>query len=106
MIQVSADGFELTQSMKDACEVEVNERLQSLAVKSLHVKWVLFIERAEQAAHMTWQDGVFHGDVTVRSGDMYNSIHQCAKKASEQIKKSHEKKQNHHKSSRANFESE
>ena len=95
-IQVSADGFELTLALKNSCETETKDKLQPISLNSVKAKWVLSIQREEQVAHLIWNDGIFHGDVTVKSTDMYNSIHQCAKKAAEQMKKSHEKKQNHH----------
>lgn len=102
-IQVSADGFELTNTLRDHCETETKEKLQPISLKTIKAKWVLSIQREEQVAHLIWDDGIFHGDVTVKSTDMYNSIHQCAKKAVEQMKKSHEKKQNHHKPSKEGF---
>lgn len=105
-IQVSADGFELTNALRDACESETTERLMPISLSNVNAKWILSIQREEQVAHIIWHDGIFHGDVTVKSTDMYNSIHQCAKKASEQMKKSHEKKQNHHKPSKEEFDNE
>lgn len=102
-IQVSADGFELTNSLREACESETQEKLSAIALNNLTTKWILSIQREEQVAHLTWHDGIFHGDVTVKSGDMYTSIHQCGKKAAEQMKKSHDKKQNHHKASKEDF---
>ncbi len=105
-IQVSADGFEITNPLKSACETEIKEKLTPIALNSVKAKWTLSIEREEQVAHLIWQDGIFHGDVTVKSTDMYNSIHQCAKKAAEQMKKSHDKKQNHHKNSKDDFTDE
>jgi ribosomal subunit interface protein len=102
--QVSADGFELTNALRDYCDSETKERLQPISLKVVNARWTLSIEREEQVSHLTWNDGIFHGDVTVKSTDMYNSIHQCAKKASEQMKKSHEKKQNHHKGNKDDFE--
>ena len=106
-IQVSADGFELTDALKDSCETETTDKLQPISLNSLKAKWTLSMQREEQVAHLIWNDGIFHGDVTVKSKDMYNSIHQCAKKAAEQMKKSHDKKQNHHsKSSKEDFNHE
>ncbi len=102
-IQVSADGFELSSALHDACEAETKDRLQPISLHAIKAKWILSIQREEQVAHILWDDGIFHGDVTVKSTDMYNSIHQCAKKASEQMKKSHEKKQNHHKPPKGEF---
>ncbi|BBH54276.1 HPF/RaiA family ribosome-associated protein [Fluviispira sanaruensis] len=102
-IQVAAHGFELTQPLKEACEAESKDKLHSIALNHIKTKWTLSIQREEQIAHLTWVDGAFNGDVTVKSTDMYNSIHQCAKKAVEQLKKSHAKKQDHHKDSRSIF---
>ncbi len=96
-IQVSAHGFEITASLKEACDKEVKERLSPLSLNSLKAKWILSIERQEHISHLIWDDGIFHGDITVKTNDMMSSIHQCAKKAAEQIKKSHDKKQNRHK---------
>ncbi len=96
-IQVSADGFELTNALRESCEGETKEKLLPIALSNVKAKWVLSIQREEQVAHLIWHDGIFNGDVTVKTKDMYSSIHQCAKKAAEQMKKSHEKKQNHHK---------
>ncbi|APJ04626.1 HPF/RaiA family ribosome-associated protein [Silvanigrella aquatica] len=105
-IQVAAHGFDLTPALKDACEAETKDKLNSIALYHISTKWTLSIEREDQIAHLIWIDGIFNGNVTVKSSDMYNSIHQCAKKALEQMKKSHEKKQNHHhhKGSKLNFE--
>ncbi len=102
-ILVSAHGFEITQALKDACEAETSERLSPLALHTLKTRWTLSQEREEQIAHIIWDDGSFHGDTTVKTNDMYSSIHQCAKKAAEQMKKSHDKKQSHHKNSRDDF---
>jgi ribosome-associated translation inhibitor RaiA len=105
-IQVSADGFELTNALRQACESETSDKLNPIALSNIKAKWVLSIQREDQVAHLLWDDGIFHGDVTVKSTDMYNSIHQCAKKAAEQMKKSHEKKQNHHKTTKDEFSQE
>ena len=94
-IQVAADGFELTSALRDACEAETKDKLHPIALSNITTKWTLSIQREEQISHLIWSDGGFNGNVTVKSSDMYNSIHQCAKKALEQMKKSHEKKQNH-----------
>jgi ribosome-associated translation inhibitor RaiA len=99
-IQVAAHGFELTNSLKEACETETIDKLHSIALNNITTKWTLSIQREDQIAHLIWVDGTFNGNVTVKTSDMYNSIHQCAKKALEQMKKSHEKKQNHHKGSK------
>ena len=95
-IQVAAHGFDLTSALKEACEAETTDKLNSIALNNIITKWTLSIEREDQIAHLIWSDGTFNGNVTVKSFDMYNSIHLCAKKALEQMKKSHEKKQNHH----------
>ncbi|WP_397599392.1 HPF/RaiA family ribosome-associated protein [Silvanigrella sp.] len=94
-IQVAAHGFELTTALKEACEAETKDKLHAIALNNITTKWTLSIQREEQISHLIWSDGTFNGNVTVKSSDMYNSIHQCAKKALEQMKKSHEKKQNH-----------
>ena len=103
-IQVAAHGFELTSTLKEACEAETIEKLHSIALNNVITKWTLSIEREEKIAHLIWADGTFNGNVTVKSHDMYSSIHLCAKKALEQMKKSHEKKQNHHKGNKIIFE--
>jgi ribosome-associated translation inhibitor RaiA len=97
-IQVAAHGFELTDGLRGACESETNEKLQLLALHNFSSKWILSIEKTEHIAHLAWNDGSFHGDVTVRSEDMYKSISQCSKKAAEQIKKAHDKRNGHKKS--------
>ncbi|MBX9704186.1 MAG: HPF/RaiA family ribosome-associated protein [Silvanigrellaceae bacterium] len=96
-IQVAAHGFELTDALRNACEHETSERLKPIANHELKVKWILSMEREQQIVHLSWFDGNLNGDVTVKSDDMYNSIHQCAKKAHEQIVKSHEKRIDQHK---------
>lgn len=101
-IQVAAHGFELTPSLKEACEAETKDKLNSIALSHITAKWTLSIQREEQIAHLIWTDGSFTGNVTVKTTDMYSSIHQCTKKALEQLKKSHEKKQNHHKGNKLN----
>ena len=102
-IQVAAHGFELTNALKEACEAETKDKLHSIALNNITTKWTLSIQREDQIAHLIWADGTFNGNVTVKTPDMYNSIHQCAKKALEQMKKSHEKKQNHHKGSKLTY---
>ncbi len=94
-IQVAAHGFELTDGLKAACETESREKLQLLALHNFSTKWVLSIEKNEHVSHLTWNDGPFRGDVSVRSGDMYKSISQSTKKAGEQMKKAHQKRNDH-----------
>lgn len=95
-VQVSAHGFELTEALRDTCVEETEEKMQSLACSNFHARWVLSIESINHVAHVTWGDGSFHGDATVKSDDMYLSISRSAKTAHEQIKKAHEKRFNHH----------
>jgi ribosome-associated translation inhibitor RaiA len=102
-IQIAAHGFELTQALKEVCESEIKDKLYPIALSQVSTKWTLSIEREQQIAHLIWTDGAFNGNVTVKTLDMYNSIHQCTKKALEQMKKSHAKKQNHHKSNRKTY---
>jgi ribosome-associated translation inhibitor RaiA len=97
-VQVAAHGFELTDGLRTACEAESQDKLQLLALNNFSSKWVLSIEKTEHVAHLAWTDGGFRGDVTVRSEDMYKSISQCSKKAVEQIKKAHDKRNDHKKS--------
>lgn len=97
-VQVAAHGFELTEGLRAACETDTREKLQQLALHNFSSKWVLSIEKTEHVAHLAWTDGSFKGDVTVKSDDMYKSISQCSKKASEQIKKAHDKRNDHKKS--------
>lgn len=94
-VQVAAHGFELTDGLRAACETESKERLQLLALHNFSTKWVLSLERNEHVSHLAWTDGGFRGDVTVRSEDMYKSIGQCTKKAVEQMKKAHQKRNGH-----------
>ena len=96
MIQVAGHGFDLSESLKVHCQNETQEKLAHLALSQFSANWMLKIEREEQMAHLNWNDGMFHGDVTVSTTDMHQSIHSCIKKAVEQMKKAHEKKQNHH----------
>jgi ribosome-associated translation inhibitor RaiA len=96
-VQVAAHGFELTEGLRTACEAESQDKLQLLALNNFSSKWVLSIEKAEHVAHLAWTDGSFRGDVTVKSDDMYKSINQCSKKAVEQIKKAHDKRNDHKK---------
>lgn len=96
-VQVAAHGFELTDGLRSACEAETQEKLQLLALNNFSTKWILSIEKTEHVAHLAWTDGGFRGDVTVRSEDMYKSISQCSKKAVEQIKKAHDKRNDHKK---------
>lgn len=95
-IQVTAHGFELTDGLKETCVTESREKLMPLALHNFSAKWILSLEAQEQVAHLAWTDGSFLGDATVKSTDMYNSIHQCTKKAAEQIKKAHDKRYDHH----------
>lgn len=94
-VQVAAHGFELTDGLRAACETESKEKLQLLALHNFSTKWVLSLERNEHVAHLAWTDGGFRGDVTVQSEDMYKSIGQCTKKAVEQMKKAHQKRNGH-----------
>jgi ribosome-associated translation inhibitor RaiA len=93
--QVAAHGFALTQAIQDSCQSETEEKLQHLALHNFSSRWTLSLEAGEHVAHLKWTDGPFHGDVTVKSHDMYNCIHQCAKKGLEQIKKAHSKRYDH-----------
>ena len=97
-VQVAAHGFELTDGLRTACLAETHDKLEVLALHNFSSKWVLSIEKAEHVSHLAWTDGSFRGDVTVRSEDMYKSISQCSKKAVEQIKKAHDKRNDHKKS--------
>ena len=90
-IQVAAHGFEMTEALRETCLQETKDKLQQLALHNFSAKWMLSLEKEDHIVHVAWNDGRFHGDCTVRSTDMYNSIHQCAKKAVEQIKKAHDK---------------
>ena len=94
-VQVAAHGFELTEGLRAACETESKDKLQLLALHNFSSKWILSLERNEYVAHLTWADGGFRGDVKVQSEDMYKSIGQCSKKAVEQIKKAHQKRNGH-----------
>jgi ribosomal subunit interface protein len=91
-IQISAHGFELTEALKEACIAETEERLKPIARHNFSCRWTLNLENLQHSAHIAWNDGQFHGDATVKSEDMYTSIHHSAKKSAEQIKKAHEKK--------------
>lgn len=99
-IQVTAQGFELTDGLKGNCLEETKDKLQPLALHNFSSRWALSLEAEMHVVHLTWSDGPFGGDVTVKSEDMYNSIHQATKKAMEQIKKAHDKRNNHHKPSK------
>ena len=94
-VQVAAHGFELTEGLRTACENEAKDKLQLLALSNFSTKWVLSIEKNEHVAHLAWTDGAFRGDVTVQADDMYKSIAKAGKKASEQIKKAHQKRNGH-----------
>jgi ribosome-associated translation inhibitor RaiA len=101
--QVAAHGFDLTDTIRSSCMQEVEERLQPLALHNFSTRWTLSLEAGEHVAHLSWTDGSFHGDVTTKCPDMYQSIHLASKKAHEQIKKSHEKRYDHHASDRDKF---
>lgn len=91
-VQVAAHGFDLTDGLRDCCHGEIREKLTQLAHHNdFKAKWILSLERGEHVAHLNWSDGKFHGDVTVKSDDMYNSIHQSVRKAAEQLKRAHGK---------------
>ena len=94
--QVAAHGFDLTDALRESCLSESREKLQPLAKHNFSARWMLSIERTDHVAHVIWADGNFRGDVTVKSPDMYQSIHQATKKAMEQIKKAHDKRYDHH----------
>ena len=93
--QVAAHGFDLTDAIRESCLEETKEKLMSIAQNNFSSRWTLSLEKLEHVAHISWSDGPFHGDATVKSNDMYQSIHQAAKKAFEQIKKAHEKRNDH-----------
>jgi ribosome-associated translation inhibitor RaiA len=94
-IQVAAHGFNMTDSIRQSCIDETTERLQSLALHNFTSRWTLSLEAGEHVAHINWTDGSFHGDATVKSADMYQSIHSATKKAVEQMKKAHSKRYDH-----------
>jgi ribosome-associated translation inhibitor RaiA len=96
-ILVSAHGFELTEAIRNACVEECEDRILPVARHNFGARWTLHLEHLTHSAHIAWNDGQFSGDATVKSEDMYTSIHQAAKKALEQIKKAHEKRYDHHK---------
>jgi ribosome-associated translation inhibitor RaiA len=100
-VQVAAHGFELTNAIRECCEVETREKLQPLALHNFSAKWILSLEAGVHVSHVNWHDGGFHGDATVKSADMYQSIHQATKKAQEQIKKAHDKRYDHHKAGKS-----
>jgi hypothetical protein len=95
--QVAAHGFILTQALRDCCEGESNDKLRPLALHNFGSRWALSLEGNNHVAHLTWNDGPFHGDVTIKSEDMYQSIHGASKRAMEQMKKAHSKRYDHHK---------
>lgn len=95
-IQVIAQGFELTDALKTSCLEETKDKLLGLALHNFSSRWALSVDAGNHVAHITWSDGPFHGDVTVKSDDMYGSIHQATKKAIEQMKKAHDKRYDHH----------
>jgi len=95
--QVAAHGFELTQALRECCEAESTEKLKPLALHNFGSRWALSLEGNDHVVHLTWNDGPFHGDVTIRSPDMYHSIHGATRRAMEQIKKAHSKRYDHHK---------
>jgi ribosome-associated translation inhibitor RaiA len=94
-IQVAAHGFPLTDAIRDSCVTETREKLQPLALHNFSARWVLSLEAGEHVTHVNWTDGSFHGDVTVKTSDMYQSIHHAGKKAVEQLKKAHSKRYDH-----------
>ena len=96
-VQVMAHGFELTESLKQACITETEDKLQPLALHNFSVKWMLSLDASDHVAHVNWHDGKFHGDATVKSHDMYTSIGRVTKTAGEQLKKAHDKRYEHHK---------
>ena len=95
-IQITAHGFDLSEAIKESCTVEALEKLTPLAQHQFQSKWTLSLEAGSHVTHLMWKDGPFQGDVTVKSGDMYDSIHQATKKACEQMKKAHSKRNHHH----------
>jgi ribosome-associated translation inhibitor RaiA len=92
---VSAHGFDLTDAIRTTCLEEAQDKLMPLALHNFSTRWTLSFEAGEHVAHLSWTDGGFRGDVTVKTIDMYQSIHQASKKAHDQIKKSHEKRYSH-----------
>lgn len=88
-IQISAHGFDLTASLRECCEGETNERLIPIARSEFSVRWTLSKDGDEHCAKLHWNDGVYHGDMHHVAEDMYATIHHCAKKAAEQMKKTH-----------------
>ena len=97
-IQVAAHGFDLTEAIRESCLTETREKLQPLALHNFSARWILSLEAGVHVTHVNWTDGSFHGDVTVKTADMYQSIHQAGKKAVEQLKKAHDKRYDHHRS--------
>ena len=97
-IQVAAHGFNLTEAIRESCLSETREKLQPLALHNFTARWTLSLDAGEHVSHVNWTDGSFHGDVTVKGPDMYQSIHHASKKVVEQIKKAHGKRYDHHRS--------
>ena len=100
-IQVSGVGLTLTEALKNTCIDATQEKLQPLSNQSLQANWLLIVEKETQTAKLSWADGKFKGNTEAVSKDMYQSINNCIKKASEQIKKAHKKvyqsSRSHHK---------
>ena len=91
--QVSAQGFDLTDALREACLQEAQTKLQPLCNHMIQTRWALSLAKnGKKIAHLTWKDGMLAGDATVETENMYESIHLCAKKALEQIKKQHTKR--------------
>lgn len=94
-VQVTAHGFDLTDALRENCLAESTDKLAALALHLFSSRWTLSLDGGEHVAHLAWKDGPVQGDVTVKSIDMYTSIHQASKKAIEQIKKAHAKRYAH-----------
>lgn len=90
-IQISGLGLALKDALKKSCLNSTHNRFQSLTTQSLRADWRLLIEKGRQTAKLTWVDGKFKGYTKAASNDMYQSIHDCLKKASEQMKKAHKR---------------
>jgi len=90
-VQVFAQGFDMTDAIRQACEAEFKERLQPIGMQNVSAKFKLSLEKGEHVAHVAWADGPYLGDATSKSEDMYQSIRLSVKKSAEQMKKTHSK---------------
>jgi hypothetical protein len=96
-VLIHAHGFDLSDSLKEACEREVKNRMEPLIYSPIQARWNLCRDGHDWIAFLSWHERrQYHGNVRIRSDDMYKSISLAGKVAANQLNHQHHKVNDHH----------